>query len=332
VVIVLAAILTATLGLLLAGGGGDLLAPRTTITTYMPDGTELASYSIVRVGGIPIGKVSNVRISGSFDPQRAVRVEMRVVTRFLKNIPIDSQTNIGKDTLVGYPFIDIDPGKSRTTLPENGELQSEPLPAAVVRADQIRALQQTFQGIDDLLATVTAPTGSIGEFIYGAAEYDRVLQDVTDFDRGVTALVTPRSAAGQAVYSMRLYDAINGRVHSVDQMLESIQSGNGAAGRIFAEPDLYDNLLRTVMDLRKTLADLNSSQFIADDQTYLRITKMLASVDTTLASILAGEGRTGELLLSPQLYESLTGELRQIQLLLTDLRGNPKKFLRYKVF
>jgi hypothetical protein len=155
---------------------------------------------------------------------------------------------------------------------------------------------------------------------------------VSDFDRGMNALVTPRSAAGQAVYSMRLYDAISGPVHQLDQTLESIQSGNGPAGRIFADPDLYDNTLRTVADLRKTMADLSSNNLLADDQAYQSITKMLASVDATLASINAGEGRTGELLLSPQLYESLNGELRQLQALLKDVHGNPKKYLRYKVF
>lgn len=332
VVMAVAAALAAIQALLLIGGGGDLLAPRTTITTYMPDGTELAGYSIVRLGGIPIGKVSDVSISGELDPRRAVRVQLRVVTRFLKNIPIDSQTNIGKDTLVGYPFIDIDPGKSRATLPENGELVSEPLQQAMIRADQVRAIEANVQGVDDLVRNITSPTSDIGKFIYGTAEYNGLVQGVADFDRGLHAVITPRSAAGQAFYSTALFDAINRRVHDVDQTLESIQSGNGTAGRIFADPALYDNLVRTTADLHKALVDANSNKFVADDQTYRSITKMLASVDAALASINAGEGKTGELLLSPQLYESLVGQLREIQSVLHELDGNPKKYLRYKLF
>ena len=86
-VMVMAAILTGILVALLLGGGGSLLAPHTTLTTYMPDGTGLAGYSIVQLGGIPIGKVTRVSISGSLDPRRAVKVEMRVVTRFLEEYP-----------------------------------------------------------------------------------------------------------------------------------------------------------------------------------------------------------------------------------------------------
>jgi phospholipid/cholesterol/gamma-HCH transport system substrate-binding protein len=59
---------------------------------------------------------------------------------------------------------------------------------------------------------------------------------------------------------------------------------------------------------------------------------MLLSTDAVLASLNAGEGRAGELLLSPQLYESLNGALTQLQALMKDFRGNPKKYLHYKVF
>jgi phospholipid/cholesterol/gamma-HCH transport system substrate-binding protein len=337
VVIAIAIALTTTLAFLLIGGGGDLLARRTTITTYMPDGTGLAGYSVVRVNGIPIGKVSSFGISGLLDPQRAVKVEMRVVTRFLKNIPIDSQTNLGKDTLVGYPFIDIDLGKSRITLPENGVLQSESVQEAYIRADQMRAMEGTFQQIADLLGQVASPDTDIGRFITGSDEYDHINQEVADFDRGVRALITPRSSLGQAFYTSEVYDSIHRRVLDADQALESIQSGNGQMGRLLVDSSQYANAVQKLTDLRQTLADINSGkgkfgQLVADDQTWRSITKMLASTDAMLASLNAGEGRAGELLLSPQLYESLNGALRELQAALKDVHGNPKKYLRYKVF
>ncbi len=331
-VIVLAAVLTITLSLLLLGGGGDLLARRTTITTYMPDGTGLGGYSVVRVGGIPIGKVTKVDISGLLDPQRSVRVELRVVSRFLKNIPIDSQTSIGTDTLVGYPFIDIDPGKSRIALPENGVLQSEPLVQADIRADQLRATQATFQKISDLLEQVTSPDTDLGKIIYGTAEYDDINKKVAEFDRGVNAVISPRSALGQAFYSSLAYDDIRRQVLSADQALESIQAGKGAAGMIYASDEQYTKAVATLVDLRKSLVKINTGSLVTDDDTYRRITKMLRSVDATLASLNAGEGQAGGLLLSPQLYESVNGKLMELQNLLKDFRTDPKKYLRKKIF
>jgi phospholipid/cholesterol/gamma-HCH transport system substrate-binding protein len=46
----------------------------------------------------------------------------------------------------------------------------------------------------------------------------------------------------------------------------------------------------------------------------------------------AGGGPTGRLLANAQLYESLNGSLHNLELLLRDLRENPRKYLRYKPF
>src|ERR1700722_10600520 len=96
---------------LLVGGGTDLFARRTTLTTYLPDGTGITTDSEVRLSGIRVGKVRKVELSGSLDPRRVVRVEMRVLARYLKDIPADSLTDINADTLVASKFIDIAEGK-----------------------------------------------------------------------------------------------------------------------------------------------------------------------------------------------------------------------------
>src|SRR6267154_1612229 len=57
---------------LLVGGGQDFFARRTTLTTYMPDAAGIAPDSEVRLSGIRIGKVQDVRLSGLLDPRRAV--------------------------------------------------------------------------------------------------------------------------------------------------------------------------------------------------------------------------------------------------------------------
>src|SRR5207302_3338225 len=62
---------------LLTAGGGELLAPKATLVTFMPDSEGLAVNSPVRLSGIKIGVVRNVELSPYLDAQRAARVEMR---------------------------------------------------------------------------------------------------------------------------------------------------------------------------------------------------------------------------------------------------------------
>jgi phospholipid/cholesterol/gamma-HCH transport system substrate-binding protein len=45
----------------------------------------------------------------------------------------------------------------------------------------------------------------------------------------------------------------------------------------------------------------------------------------------AGEGTVGQLLVNPQLYESITGASSELRSLLKDIQANPKKFLRIKL-
>src|ERR1700686_3577414 len=67
---------------LLAGGGADFFARRTTLTTYMADAAGVSTESEVRLSGLTIGKITSVELSGSLDPQRIVRIQMRVLTRY----------------------------------------------------------------------------------------------------------------------------------------------------------------------------------------------------------------------------------------------------------
>jgi phospholipid/cholesterol/gamma-HCH transport system substrate-binding protein len=45
----------------------------------------------------------------------------------------------------------------------------------------------------------------------------------------------------------------------------------------------------------------------------------------------SGQGTLGQLVVNPQLYETLNGATGQLQQLLKDMRANPKKFLRIKL-
>src|SRR5580704_6333219 len=141
---------------LLVGGGRDFFAQRTTLTTYMPDSDGITPDSEVRLSGIRIGKVQNAELSGLLDPRRTVRARMRVLTRYLKSIPQDSQTDVSADTLVGYKFIDIAEGKSPIPIKEDGVLQSEPVKQAEDRADLIKTLQTNLAGIDKAVAAMSS--------------------------------------------------------------------------------------------------------------------------------------------------------------------------------
>ena len=312
--------------------GADLFARRTTLTTYLPDAAGVDTDSEVRLSGIRIGGVRKIELSGSLDPRRIVRVEMRVLTRYLKSIPSDSETGVNADTIVAYKFIDIAEGKSPLPIAENGILQSKPAIQSTDRTDAIAALRNNLDQVDRILAQTLSADTEIGRFVQGEAEYDAVLSRVSGFDSALHTFLNPQGSLGKAVFSPDMYNGIRDSALSVDKMLTSIQSGEGTAGHLFANDDQYNQFLRQLADLRASITAANAGSLLQDDASYRRIARLLAATDAMIASFNAGGGPVGRLLDNPQLYESLNGSLRSMQTLLRDIREHPQKYLRIKGF
>lgn len=335
--VIIAALLSFTEAYLLVGGGSDFFARRATLTTYMPDASGITTDSEVRLSGIRIGNVNSVELSGDLNPRRAVRVEMRVLTRYLKGIPEDSQTDVSADTLVGYQFIDIAEGKSPLPIKEDGVLQSEPVKEAADRADLIRTLQNNLSQVDQILADMASPTTKLGSFIVGEAEYNTLLSRIQGFDRNLHTFLTPQSQLGQTFYTAEMYNRLHDGFAQLDKAVAAVQNGEGTAGHLFASDQQYNDFLRTLTDLHTSLADANAGKgsfgnLLHNDESYVRVTNMLKAVDGLISALNAGEGTGGRLLSNAQLYESLNGSLHSMEVLLRDLRENPHRYLRYKPF
>ncbi len=336
-VIVLASFIIAVFVFLLTGGGKNLFESKTTLTTYMPDVTGLSEKAEVRLSGIPIGSVRKIEFSGELDPQRAIRVQAQVSSRFLKSIPQDSETSITADTLVGWDFVSIAEGKSAIPVSENGVLRSEPVRQASDRADLMRTTQTELRRIDELLVQISSGGTPVGQFVMGEQVYDDLLAKVSSFESAVHAFVGPRSQIGQGLFSMTLYDKVRKPLLQLDTLLAGIQRGEGAGGKMFADDAQYLTFVRTLRDLHNALADMNQGkgpmgQMLTDPAAYENAAKLLRQTDAMLASLNAGEGPIGNYLRDPRVYESLNGSLRNLQAFLADFRENPKKYLRYKVF
>jgi ABC-type transporter Mla subunit MlaD len=324
-----AAVIAFTLISLLIGGFVELVTPKVPIRTYMPDATGVARNAEVRLSGIPIGKVTRADVSGYLDPQRAVRVDMKIRPRFLRSIPSDSLAIISEDNLVGVKFISIEEGKSPIPLNVDGVLATEPLKDAADRADLILALRDELNQVDQLLVQVSSPDTKVGHFVMRDEEYQNLLRRVSNFSGTLHEFVSQTGPVGQALFTNTLYDNLSVTVQRVDNQLSAIQRGEGTAGRLYASDQQYNDLVRTLRDLRTSLASMDGK--LNDDAMYRRASELLRTTDVLLNEMTMGEGAAARLLRDPQFYESMTGSLRDLSAFLHDLDQNPGKYLRLKV-
>lgn len=324
-VLALALALTALLVYLLTGGGREFFERTTSLTTWMPDGTGLAPGSEVRLSGIGVGHVTAVDISGELDPQRVVKAEMQINTRYLRSIPSDSQTSIGADTLVGFKYIDIAEGKSPIPVAENGFLKSEPMKQATDRADMVAAAQKELSQIDQILQQLSSPDTTIGHFLLAEDEYDKLLTRVTGFAQSIHQFVGPGTALGNVVFKNDLYKSLRAPALNADKMLQSMQKNT-----LLTSGEQYDKALKQLKDLHASVSSL--APRLRSEEGYDRIVKLLRDTDRMILSLTVGEGASAKLLNDAQLYEKLYGPTKGIDVLLRDFRENPQKYMRYQVF
>ena len=70
---------------------------------------------------------------------------------------------------------------------------------------------------------------------------------------------------------------------------------------------------------------------LTDDEVYKQLTMTFQKVNTAIDKINSGQGTIGQLVVNPQLYDAMTGATRELNALVKDVRGNPKKFLSIKL-
>ena len=108
----------ATVVFLMTGEG--LFERKYLISTFLQDAAGLKTGDPVRLAGIDIGNVAEIRISGSHDPQRAVEVVMRILRTYQQEIRDDSLASLDAEGLLGQRFVNITRGNPPQPVIEHG--------------------------------------------------------------------------------------------------------------------------------------------------------------------------------------------------------------------
>lgn len=312
-----------------------------TLHTFIDDAAALNKGAPVRINGIGAGKVTNVALSGSKDPNKIIRVDFQVDEQMLKQIPADSQVSVASDNLLGNSkFLNIKKGKSAQTVEPNGYLQALDTRQFDEVVQQGYAVLGSLQGIltqvQGIVGQVEDGKGTIGKLLVDDTLYKSLQATVDQLQLLAATLNSDKGTIGRLIHDPALYSDVKTTVGRVDSLIAGLQNGEGTAGKVLKDPALYNDLHTSVTQLNTILRDLNAGKgtagkLLKSDQLAGQISQSLTKFNTTLDKINSGQGTIGQLMVNPQLYDSLNGTTRELHELLKDFRANPKKFLRIKL-
>lgn len=287
---------------------------------------NLQSGAAVKISGIKVGKVEEVRyLGGEIDPDTGKRVQVRVVAfvedRVKESIRKNAEFFINTQGVLGEQYLEIQPGS----------WDQPPLdpahPVAGVnppRTDLIVA--RLYEFLDSITSLLKEDKDVIRDFLQSGASVVRTLDDL---------LKTNKQQIGKLLGNV---DALS---REAAQLLGSIRAGVGDGAKLKATLGNIEALSASIRrDIDPLIAKAKKALDGVDRVTSVvgpgerdklvkaldelvsvgeKADKLTSDAQLLVADVRKGKGTAGALLVDPQIYDDLKELVR-------DLKRNPWKF------
>jgi phospholipid/cholesterol/gamma-HCH transport system substrate-binding protein len=302
-VTLVAIVITATAIFMLTGDRG-FFWQRYNLKTRFTNVAGLRPGSPVRVAGFDVGTVDRVEFVGE-----EVEITMQVNQSMQQRITTESTAYLGSVSLLGESAVDINPSTAGTPIEEWGYIR---------------------QG------------GSRGQIADVAESATRGVEEIT---RLVEDLRGGKGTMGRLVTDDALYVELQRFVSTAGDLAESLKAGDGSLGRLINDPKTAESLEASLVNIEtltrrisagegslgKLIADGTAGRLLTDDALVNRLTSVVERMDLLTERLNAGEGTAGQLLKDQELYENMNGAVRDLRMLVADIRRDPRKYLNVRV-
>jgi len=334
IVVVVASLTLATLIVLMSGGG--MFTSKIILKSYFPDASGLAIGAPVRLSGVDIGSVKEVRVVPG-KPLAPVEVTMKVTRKYDFFLRKDSKTILSTAGVLGQTYINIDSSQAKGAKVDDGDI----LDSREVKGydDVVRAANSSLENMDVLLkrldrivSFVESGQGSVGKLIYDPSLYNRVNTTVAEFQKLVNDISEGQGSLGKLITDDALYNKANASIDKINQLIDEVNAGNGTIGKFLKDPSLYDNANQSIANIKQLTDDVNAGKGaigkLAKDQQFAnKLQNTIDRLSEMMDRLNAGEGSAGKFLRDPALYNNTNQLLTDTQDLIKAVRQNPKKYL-----
>jgi phospholipid/cholesterol/gamma-HCH transport system substrate-binding protein len=339
---VIAASLTLALLLFLMSGTAGLFTTRITLNSYFNNAGGLRQGAPVRLNGVDIGNVINMRIVA--DPEKRqtpVEVTMKVSTKYGFNLRRDSICMLRTSGVLGETYVDLDSAQAVGPPAQNGDTLATREQADI--EDVVVSSQSTLQNMDALLkradrilAFAESGKGSLGKLIYDPTLYNRFSDTVAQFQSIVEEVSKGQGSLGALISRNDAYDKFIATLDKMNLVIDDLQQGKGTAGKILKDPSLYDNANATIANLKKITDDINAGKgtlgkLTKDDELAKKLDITITKLSELTTELQAGQGSAGKLFKDETLYNNASQMLTETRDLVKAVRQDPKKYLSIKL-
>jgi phospholipid/cholesterol/gamma-HCH transport system substrate-binding protein len=315
--------------ILTLGGEGGFFWQRYNLKVKFSNAGGVQKGSPVRVAGVTVGSVEDIRFVGS-----EVEMGLELHEDMQDKVRTTSRATIGSVSLLGEGAVDITASTTGQPIPEGGYVPSDPPPAQL--ADVTAQANKGIAELTTLLQDVRAGKGTVGKLMTDEQLYAE-LRQFTSAARDVTeGLSRGRGTLGQLLNNPESAQQLEASLKNLTAITNKINSGQGSIGQLMSDPALAKNLTAVTANFESLSARLNQGQgtmgkLMTEDLLYQRLNAVTTNLERLTANLNQGQGTMGQLMNDKQLYDNMNKTINEMQSLLADIRKDPKKFLTFRV-
>ncbi|MCS7215183.1 MAG: MlaD family protein [Thermodesulfovibrio sp.] len=287
--------------ILFSGGIKEFFEEKTFLNIYIADVKGLRKGAPVRVAGIDVGTVREVKLSKEYGTVVRVSID-RDVLDYLKS---DARATVQTIGLLGDKYIEIYPGNSQEKFEVSkglyGYPQTEVREIIAVAASTMSKIEGLIQRIDSLITKVDKAEGTLPKLLNDPSIYNNLFLIISDLRKTVEEI--RYGSIGMVARDKEFYQRLSNALKNFEEASNKISTQQGTLGKMINDPSLYETLLRSSQKLDSLLQEIEKSEGML---------KLLVS-DKTVA-------------------DDLRQSIKELKELIEEIKKNPKKFFKFSVF
>jgi phospholipid/cholesterol/gamma-HCH transport system substrate-binding protein len=328
-IIAVTAIAMAVMFVIAVGGQGGFSWQQYELVTKFPDVKGLKSGAVVRVAGVEVGKVDEVKLAGS-----EVEVRLKVNEENKSRITEQSRASIGSLSLLGEPVIDVSPSTEGRQLQDGDFLPAGRAPGQL--ADVAEGATQALAQVTGIVQDIRSGKGTVGKLFTDEQVYKEVNGLIQSAGVVAGELARGKGTMGMLVRDPAAYNRLNGALGYLQDSLQRINAGEGSLGKLLKDEALAKSLTSASANFDQVTARLNRNdntigRLLTERELYDKINSLSGKIDAVTDGLQKGEGSAGRFLKDKELYDHVNAAASEMRQLISDIRKDPKKYLNVRV-
>lgn len=267
----------------------------------------LVASNPVLINGMKVGQVKDLYFLP--DSRGLIIVELLLTSNF--QIPDNSVAKIISSDLLGSKEVEIILGNSKEYLRNGDTLKA--LTEATLGEEVNRQLLPLKRKAESLISSIDTIAGIVQE-VLNKNTRDNLVSAIEHIKTSLENLTHTTYNIDTLVSTQRTH--LGGIISNIESISMNLKKNN----------DKINNILQNFSSLSDSLA---KAQVPA---TINQINKTVKDLDIILGKINKGEGTIGLLVNDTSLYREVEKAARDLNLLLEDIKANPKKYVKVSVF